>query len=361
MGKFHWDFKDFFNSDDEFEKDLDSLTCEINGFSKELESLSLYELLKNYYDFDLRCEKLVSYAELNSDLDMSNQKYLNFKNLTYGKKSILDGLRDKINQKILVIDDPLELYLEKYPELKEYQMHLYEVLRLKEHNKNDKNIQNATTMIPKINDLYNTIQNVELDYKKVSINGERVVADSKKYGRYLFDQNSATRKKIFNAFLDSLAKVNKSVSSLLNIRLKLCFDVATLKGYNTVLEQALNDDDLDIEIVNNLIKSVNNNLPLLERYLNLKKQDLGLKKLNPYDLKLGSSFNKKNSFEESLEIVRKALSIMGDDYNRVLDQVLEMGSLDVYPQKNKFLGGYHWRNYTKPMILMNYSNNFKSI
>jgi len=359
MNKYNWNFKDFFKSDDDFQLELEKLELEIETFNKELEKLSLYDLLKKYYNLSLQCEKLLTYAELNSDLDMSNQKYLNFKSLVYNKKIVLDSIKDIINQKILLIDETLDEYLQKYPELKEYKMHLYEVLRLKEHNKKDKGIQNATTMILKMNDLYNTIQNVELEYKKIKIDRVSVIANKKNYSKYLLDSNQSNRRKIFNGFTNSLAKVNKSVSGLLNARLKSCYDVATLKNYNTIIEQALNEDGLNIEIINNLIKSVNDNFVLLERYFLLKKRSLGLSVLNPYDLKLSSaSFTKNCSFEESLEIIKQSLLIMGKDYNLVLEEVLQNGCLDVYSKQNKFLGGYHWRNYTKPMILMNCNDDF---
>ena len=356
MNKFNWNFKAFFESDNEFEKELSQFEKDIEKFKKRFENLSLYDLLKKYYDLALKSEKLVSYAELNSDLDMSNQKYMSYKNLVSNKKVELDLIRADINKKILLIDESLE----EYPELKEYKMHLYEVLRLKEHTKEDRNIQNLNTMISRINDLYNTIQNVELEYKMVTIKGKKVIINSKEYGKNLLNVDNVIRKKVFNTFTDSLAKVNKSISNLLDMRLKNCCDVAIQKGYNSILEQTLNDDDLNIEIINNLINSVNKNFSLLKKYFDLKKKNLNLKKLTPYDLKLSNSYNKKISFEESLETVRKSLSIMGNEYSEVLEKVLEEGCLDVYSKENKFLGGYHWRNYTKPMILMNYSNSLKS-
>lgn len=358
--KYEWDFKEFFESDEKFKESIDDLTKQIEVFKTKLETASLYELLQTYYNLSLKCEKLVSYAELNSDLDMSNQEYLSFKNTVYNEKSKLDSIRIIINQKILLIDQPLDIVLQKQPELSEYKMHLYEVLRLKNHNVNDDNIQSLTTMIPKINDLYQTIQNVELEFADIVIDGESVKVNSQNYSKCLLSSNRDDRKMAFDSFFGSLAKVNKSVSGLLSMRLKLCHDIAKAKGYNSVLDQMLTEDDLSRRIIDNLVESVNGNLILLERYFNLKKQYLKLDSLSHYDLKVGNVFDKKTPFEEGLNSVKNSLKIMGSKYNNILDRVLENGSLDVYPRKNKFLGGYNWRNYTKPMVLMNYNDSFKN-
>lgn len=52
---------------------------------------------------------------------------------------------------------------------------------------------------------------------------------------------------------------------------------------------------------------------------------------------------------------------LGKKYLEALEKVLNGGMLDVFPSKHKFGGGYHWRNYTKPMILMNYKENFREV
>ena len=36
---------------------------------------------------------------------------------------------------------------------------------------------------------------------------------------------------------------------------------------------------------------------------------------------------------------------MGTDYCTILDNIINSGCLDIYPKKNKFLGGYHFRNH----------------
>lgn len=360
MEKYSWNFDDFFKSDNDFCKEMEMLKKDLDKFNNNLTSLSLSIMLKEYYKYSFKYEKLQTYATLKYDADRSNQKYLEYKSLVYNEKSKLNKILNKINEKIYEIDEPLNTYLEKNKELQDYKMHLYEVLRLKKHNNNEEYIQNATLMISKINDLYATIQNVELNYKEIDINNNRIEVTPQNYNRILTSKKKEDRKRAFYAYTDSLSMVNKSISGLLEIRLKLCQDISKSTKYTSVLDQVLTESDLNINIINNLKKVINNNINLLERYFNLRKKHLNLSKLYPYDLEISNNYNEELTFEESINTVKNALSIMGEDYSNKLSKALESGILDAFPKKYKFTGGYHWRNYVKPMILMNYNNDYKS-
>ena len=360
MEKYSWNFDDFFKSDNDFCKEMEMLKKDLDKFNNNLTSLSLSIMLKEYYKYSFKYEKLQTYATLKYDADRSNQKYLEYKSLVYNEKSKLNKILNKINEKIYEIDEPLNTYLEKNKELQDYKMHLYEVLRLKKHNNNEEYIQNATLMISKINDLYATIQNVELNYKEIDINNNRIEVTPQNYNRILTSKKKEDRKRAFYAYTDSLSMVNKSISGLLEIRLKLCQDISKSTKYTSVLDQVLTESDLNINIINNLKKIINNNINLLERYFNLRKKHLNLSKLYPYDLEISNNYNEELTFEESINTVKNALSIMGEDYSNKLSKALESGILDAFPKKYKFTGGYHWRNYVKPMILMNYNNDYKS-
>ncbi len=357
--KYNWNFKEFCESDLDFEKQLNIVKKQLDEFTNEINNLDIFSLLEKYYDISFKIEKLLVYAELNSDLDMANQKYLQYKSLINNEIARKNYCKILINKKIIDKNKSLDQLLESDKRLRKYKMHLYDVLRLKTNMNSDESF--LSKLIPEINSLYNTIQNIEMEYKPTIINGERVVIDNKNYQKYISQTDGKIRRKVFNIYTNNLAKVNRSISKLLNTRMSLCNEIALKKGYSSVIEQIINEDDLDIKIIENLRKSVHSNLHLLNKYLGMKKEDLSLKKIHWYDLSIKNDFNKNITFDEGLDLIKKSLTIMGPMYNESLDKVLESGSLDIYPAKNKFLGGYHFRNYIKSMILMNYKGNLKDV
>lgn len=361
MEVLEWKFDDFFQNDESFFKELELVKNELSLVSNNSEKDSLYDCLKIYYDLSYRVEKLFTYATLKSDLDISNQTYIAYKNDIHMVQGLLDNFLQSINRIILSSGDVVDDFLKQDSRLVNYKMHLYEVLRLKKHNVTNHLIEQNTLLIPKINNLYSIIQNSELEYKCVDIHGSMVPMDSSNYEKYFSVVSSNTRRKMLDACMESLGTVNKSISNLLELRLQLCYGIAREKGYTSVLEQVLDEDDLSIDIITNLKESTNSYLPVLERYYSLKKKVINKDKLYSYDLVSSHPYQRNLSFSESLTIVKEALSIFGKDYLHVLDQVLQDGVIDVYPKKGKFTGSYHWRNYTKPMILMNYTDTFRNV
>ena len=361
MEVLEWKFDDFFQNEESFFKELEFVKKELSLIENNKKEDSLYNNLKKYYDMSYRVEKLCTYMTLKSDLDISNQTYIAYKNEINRIQGILDKFLQSINQIILSSSDTVDDFIKQDGNLRKYKMHLYEVLRQKKHNITNGLIEQNTLLIPKINNLYSIIQNSELEYKSVDINGSMVPMNSSNYEKYSSMVSSATRGKMLEAYMESLGSVNKSISNLLELRLQLCFCIAKEKGYSSVLEQVLEEDDLSMDIITNLKESTNSHLPLLEQYYSLKKKELNKDKIYSYDLISSNQYQRQLSFGETLDIVKKALSVLGKDYLRVLDQVLQEGVIDVYPKKNKFTGSYHWRNYTKPMILMNYTDTFRNV
>lgn len=361
LKKIKWDFSDFFSSLEEFLSTVKLFQEEIFTFENNRKNYSLEKQLKKYYELSLMAEKLLSYAELNSDLDISNANFLEYKNKVYFEKSKLESIKNRINEEILKIEEPLDIYLEKHPEAKSYRMHFYEVLRLKEHTINSNVISNENVLISQVNSLYNTIMQVEMPLEEIEINQEKLKVNGRIYNRYITSQNREIREKIFKTYMGSLKNVNKSICNLFNMRYKMCFDIAKENGYKSILEEVIIKEDLDTKIYENLLCSVHENIFLLNRYIDLKKQKLGIEELHFYDMNINSEYNPKYSFEEGLFIVKEALKDLGKEYKIYLDKVINGGIIDPYPKKHKFSGGYHWRNYTKPMILMNYKENFREV
>ena len=358
---YKWDFKEFYKSDEDFLTSLNIFTQNIDKLKENFVNFSLNQKLTEYYKLALEAEKLNTYAELNSDLDFANEKYLNYKNQVYNKKEKLDYFKNIINEEIIKINEPLDVYMQKHPDCQAYYMHFYDVLRLKEHNVNSSLVTKETFLINQINNLYNTLTKVEIPYEEMEIEGKMTKVTNSIFTKYIKSQDCNIRKEVFLKYMQNYKNINKSISGLFNLRYQICTDIALEKGYNSILEQVIKEDDLDLKIIDNLIKSVHENLNILTRYLELKKAKLDLDELHYYDLTLDNSLYEKYSFEEAITLVKEALKIMGADYNRVLDKALASGCIDAFSQEHKFSGGYHFRNYIKPMILMNYKENSKQV
>lgn len=359
--KYTWDLTDFFLSEEAFIQELNKLQVELEELDTTISQELLEEQLKKYYELLLVKERLYVYSELSSDLDMANQKYIQYKNQIALETKKLEKIKERINQEILKIDVNLEEYMKDHPSAKQYNMHFYEVLRLKPHIVSSPVVANEESFLSNVNDLYRTILNVERENPKVMIEEEEIIVNATNLNKFLLSDQQEIRKTIFLSYLKGLGKVNKSISNLYYMRFKLCYDIAREKGFSSILEQNIIEDDLNLTLIDNLLKAVHDHLPLLAKYLTLKKRKLNVEELHFYDMKKSSEFTKKIKFQEGVDLVVDSLNVLGSSYKEKLEQVLEGGFLDVFPKKHKVGGGYHFRNYTKPMILMNYHDEYQEV
>lgn len=344
-------FNVFFKDDETFTnhlKQLENENFDIEKFKKK----SLKDQLDWYYSKYLEWEKIYSYNEVNSDLDLANQNYNQNKDVINKIKTKLDGLKKVIDAEILNIDVSLDEYFQENPDLKEYYMTFYNVLRKKEHKEDSILFAKMLPYISRINSLYSTLMNVEFPSEEIIFRGEPVKLTTSNYNRLMLNSSSEEKAILAATYFESLAKVNKTVSNLLNMRYQIFQDLADDADYNSILEHTLGDDDLNLAITDNLLKATNLHLDALKKYYSLKKQTLGLEKMHFYDSR-DSKTEVKMSFDEALDNVINALTPLGPAYINQLKDLLNTGIIDVYPRENKYLGGYHFRNYTQSLIVMN--------
>lgn len=344
-------FNVFFKDDETFTnhlKQLENENFDIEKFKKK----SLKDQLDWYYSKYLEWEKIYSYNEVNSDLDLANQNYNQNKDVINKIKTKLDGLKKVIDAEILNIDVSLDEYFQENPDLKEYYMTFYNVLRKKEHKEDSILFAKMLPYISRINSLYSTIMNVEFPSEEIIFRGEPVKLTTSNYNRLMLNSSTEERAVLAATYFESLAKVNKTVSNLLNMRYQIFQDLADDADYNSILEHTLGDDDLNLAITDNLLKATNLHLDALKKYYSLKKQTLGLEKMHFYDSR-DSKTEVKMSFDDAIDNVINALTPLGTTYIEHLKALLNTGIIDVYPRENKYLGGYHFRNYTQSLIVMN--------
>ena len=72
--------------------------------------------------------------------------------------------------------------------------------------------------------------------------------------------------------------------------------------------------------------------------------------------------DKKYTFESAIEIVKKALAPLGDNYIKDLTEIINSNCIDVYHNRNKQTGAYSWGSYdTLPYVLLNFEGTFNDV
>jgi oligoendopeptidase F len=221
---------------------------------------------------------------------------------------------------------------------------------MQEHVQDDSINEEITKNINGINSQLNLYNNTlrDIKYGEIEIDGEKIEITSSNFAKYLASRDRKTREKVYLTVNEQFENVKENFADILNTIFDYRNKNAKLEKYNSVLEKVLFEENIDSKIIDSLIKAVNNNLSLIQKYLKIKSDLLGIDDPHLYDFgaPLDNNLKIKYSFEEAVEIIKNALRPLGDEYLEVVDFLLN-GHIDAEPNENKHQSiTFSWNTYS---------------
>lgn len=369
--EYKWDFSSYFESNEKWEecfKEYSNKIGLINSFNGKIKDRkSILKCFKFLEDLDLLAEPLYVYAHCLKDTDVTNQTYQQLLNKIESKitehsmaSSFIIPQLSRLPQKLLV-----KLSLDK--EFKNYTKILKDVIREKEHTLNEeceKIMSSVSSFARDFNANFSNFENGDLKFNNIkNKSGKSLPMSQSLYNVYLRQDDETLRENAFVELHSAFGKFNNFLSSNYLANVKKDIFYAKNRKFNSALESALFYEEVSSEVYNMLIKMVEDNLILDQKYFALKQKLFKLKSFRISDIyynKLKS--NKKYSYEEGFNVVISALQSLGEDYINALKEMYETRKIDVFPNDNKYNGAYQTGAYSKsPMVLTNFNGNFDDI
>src|SRR5699024_12212847 len=112
---------------------------------------------------------------------------------------------------------------------------------------------------------------------------------------------------------------------------------AKIRKFDSARQTSLNSNKIPESVYDNLIEIVNEHLPLLHRYINLRKKVLGIDELHMYDLytPLVQDVDMKVTYEEAQAQVLESLKPLGTDYTDIIKEGFANRWIDVEEKDRK--------------------------
>ena len=170
-------------------------------------------------------------------------------------------------------------------------------------------------------------------------------------------EDRALRKKTFKKYYNAYVSLINTISSTYYGSVKKNVFIAKARKYDSALNMALTNEDVDKSVYLNLINSVEKALPSLHEYMAEKKRLLGFKKMYMYDVYVPvvEGAELKLEYEKAYDLVVEGLSVLGEEYKQLLLKAKNERWIDVYEKKGKRSGAYSVAVYdTHPYVLLNY-------
>lgn len=372
--QYKWKLEDIYPSNEEWEKDFNKikdLIPRIAQYQGKLgeSSSTLLQIFKLSEQLQNLMEKVFVYARMRRD---ENNASTTYQALTDRAKSLSVQLASAVSymtpEIISIPEQKLQDFLTQEPGLRIYRHFLDEILRQKEHILSDKEEQ-LLSMSGEISsaaaDIFTMLNNADIKFPDIkNEKGQEVELTKGNYIHFMESSDRRVRKDAFEALYSTYNKQKNTLAASLNANVKKNIFYARVRKYPSALEASLFSDNVPKEVYTNLIDTVHKHLPLMHRYIALRKKALQLDELHMYDLytPLVKEMNKKIKYEEALKIVEKALQPMGKDYVDNLKTGFTSGWIDVYENQGKTGGAYSWGTYSvHPFVLLNYQGTIKDV
>ena len=191
----------------------------------------------------------------------------------------------------------------------------------------------------------------------VTVDGEEKPLTETTWSVFLHSQNRKVREEAYKKFYKKYEEHQHTIASLYAGSVNQDIFITRARGYNSALERALYSNKVPVSVYHNLIDCIHKNLDTLHDYYSLRKKALGLEELRHYDVyvPLVKSVDSHTTYEEAVEICRKALAPLGKEYTDRLCDGLLNGWADRYENKGKRSGAFSSGCYIgNPYILLNY-------
>ena len=373
--KYKWNLSDIFPSDEKWEETFRLVEERIPSLKKFEGTLiesaeNIFGYLKAEEKIGILLEQLHLYAMLSKDSDMNVAKYQSMDSRIKTLVTNFSSVTSFFKPKILKLEKHLlAKWCEENSELKKYTHFFDDLFREKPHSlsSEEENILALTAELKNVP--YNTFSlftNADLKFPKVNDgNGNEVEISHGRFYSAMYSGDRTFREEAYKAYYKPYMQYANTFSSLLMGNIKGNVFTAKVKKFDSSKEASLSKNNISIKVYDNLIETVNSNFEPMYRWTALKKKILKIDKLHPFDtyVNIFPNEEKKYSYDESVELVKKALQPLGKNYLEVLEKAFSRRWIDVYETRSKRSGAYSSGTTfgVHPYVLLNWNNQLNDV
>lgn len=373
--RFHWHIEDYYANDGLWEDAFAALTQEIpkiSAFAGHLaeSSQTLLDCLEKNLELSLSLDQLYTYANMRLHEDSANAFYQGLASRAETLLIQYSAAASFLTPEITAIpEETLAAFRAEKPDAFAVYAHFFHsILRQKAHTLSpaeENLLAQAAELGGAPQNIFAMLNDADIRFPAVQDSeGKEMELTKGRYITFLESPDRTLRRNAFQSLYSVYRGQKNTIAAAYSASVKSDVFFARARKYGSAMEMALSDDNIPLSVYDNLISTVNEHLPLLHRYVSLRKKELGVEELHMYDLyvPLVPEADVKIPYDEAKETVKKALAVMGEDYGKALAHGMESGWIDVYENKGKRGGAYSWGSYgVHPFVLLNHNDTINSM
>jgi len=372
--EYRWDLEGLFASDEEWEEafgtaeerieDLDAYEGRVTE-----DAGTLREVLETREDLMRTVANVTAYARMRRDEDTTDGHYQALVARSQSLAADASSAASFVEPELQSTDgETLEEFVAADPALEEYEHYFDDVLRMKPHTRSAE-VEELLADLGEVagggGEVYEMLANADMEFPAIEDpDGERVRITLNNFTTLQKRPDREFRRRVYEQFYDEWATVRNAVGTAYRNSVKSDVKFARARHYDTAREASLDDANIPVEVYDTLLTVVRENLDLLHRHAEVKRDALGVDDLRMWDLYASMTGGESPTveYEEAKEHVVAALEPLGEAYQSRLAEGLDSRWVDVYETDGKQSGAYSGGTYdSQPYILMNYQDDISSM
>ncbi|MBQ2105489.1 MAG: oligoendopeptidase F, partial [Lachnospiraceae bacterium] len=291
--KYKWNLEDMIPSQEALEALLKTVEERIDAYSAFKGTLGsseqrLAEFLKFDVELDEMFARLFSYARQKSDEDTSLGEYQALLSKVTTLSTKASGAASFAEPEILAIPEEIMTAFLETEELAHYRLLLNRLLARKDHmlSEAEETILSAMSEVAQApNNIFRLFNNADIKFPVISgEDGEPVEVTHGRFISLLESKDRRVREDAFCALYSVFRQFSNTVAATYESNLKQACFFAKTRKYGSSREFYLSGNEIPEAVYDNLLKTVEERMDLLHRYVKIRKEMLGVEELHMYDL-----------------------------------------------------------------------------
>ena len=356
-----WNLEELFKTENDFYNEIENIKRKLENIKQyeniELNKDNLLELLNKKWELKEKSNNVLVYGSLNYYKNIKSEEMINLKTQAEKLNSEVESKLNFIDLKILEQGkEKIEQFIKENNNLKTYELYINNLFRMQEHIQDEETNNKIKQNNNRINELltkYNTFIS-EMKFDNIEENGEQIEVTSSNYSKLLQSNNENIRRQAYLSVDKRYKEKQIEFFKILKEIYELRIENSKLENYDSVLEKVLMKENIDKKIIDTLIKSVNNNLSLIHKYLKIKSKLNNIENPHIYDFGIQHNLEIEYPLEQAINIIKGTVKQLGQEYIDVVNKLLNE-HIDTILDENKHQSiTFSWHTYS----FLNYKNRY---
>ena len=370
---YKWDLTTIFATDEAFELELVDASTALDDARALAGTLTdsaenLLAVTETELALMQRVEKLYVYASMKNDQDTTVSLYQEY-------QAKVTALYAKFNE-VFAFYEPEFMTLSQetfaqfvidQPKLQTYGHFFEQLFDRKAHvlsSAEEALLAGASEIFGAGAETFEILDNADIVFPTITdMQGQEVQLSHGNYISFMESSNRDVRKAAYQALYSIYEQYQHTYAKTLQTNVKVHNFTAKTRHYQSAREAALSSNHIPESVYDTLVQAVNEHLPLLHRYINLRADILKIDDLKMYDVYAPlSTTNYKFTYEEAVVKTQETLAIFGTDYLEKVKRSFKENWIDVQENKGKRSGAYSGGSYdTNPFMLLNWQDTLDNL